>query len=127
MSPFPLIFQSTAPAPGLIEGVAPGAWVYLTLVPLANGPKTVPVPRSTTKTDTLGSTASEPISRKNPSSLWALGTCLPPGLTPSGHAATGAEVSTQCLMTLTELLFSAILVVTCIVSVPRLEGATGTL
>src|SRR5262249_25160633 len=126
MSPFPLIFHCTAPGPGLIEGVAPGACVYLMLVPLVNGPKTVPVPLSTTKICGLGSTASVAVSRKNPSSLWGGGT-WPPGLTPSGQAATGAVVSTQCLMTLTALVCPAISVLTLIVSLPRLDGATGTL
>src|SRR5262245_2639617 len=47
-SPLPLIFQSTSPEPGVIDGVAPFACVYLIVVPGSNGPNTVPEPRSFT-------------------------------------------------------------------------------
>ena len=40
------------------DGGAPGAWMYLMFVPLGYGPKTVPVPLSTTKMRGFGSTAS---------------------------------------------------------------------
>ena len=57
-SPVPVMWTSTAPAWPLslpiflLVGVPPGACVYLIFVPLGNGPKIVPLPRSLTKTST---------------------------------------------------------------------------
>src|SRR5574341_1208414 len=51
MSPVPVMCHCTAllgPPIGFWLGVPPGASVYLIRVPLGNGPKTVPLPLSTT-------------------------------------------------------------------------------
>ena len=125
-SPCPRMNQLTAPGPGRIDGLAPLASVYLMVVPFGKPPKVVPVPESTTKMSTSGSTASVAVNLKKPSWLFARG-MWPPGFGPGGHDATGGVVSSQRLVTLTEVLWPAIWVVTVMVSVPRLDGAIGTL
>src|SRR5512139_1394577 len=102
-SPLPVMCQATSPVIGTCDGLAPAAWVYLIVVPLANGPNSFPLPLSSTKILTLGSTLSLPTSRKKPLEVLPGGSGCPDGLTESLQATIGGVVSTQCLTAVSHL------------------------